>query len=145
MDRYRLLARCGAGRLGPLYVGRRGDGTLAAVRIVRGWLAHDDAVMGQLADRIARARTVRSDAVAEVIDADLNAPRPWLASRFVTGPSLARAVRTTGPLDGPTAGLLALRLARVLTALHGGVPPTPISNRPTCCSPPMGPASSISA
>jgi serine/threonine protein kinase len=116
---YRLLARCGAGRLGPLYVGRRGDGTLAAVRIVRGSLAGDDAVMGRLADRVARARTVRSDAVAEIIDADLKAPRPWLASRFVTGPSLAHAVRTFGPLGGPAAGLLALRLAQVLTDLHG--------------------------
>jgi eukaryotic-like serine/threonine-protein kinase len=116
---YRLLARCGEGRLGPVYVGRRGDGTLAAVRIVRGWLAGDDAVMDRLADRIAHARTVRSDAVAEIIDADLDGARPWLASRFVTGPSLARVVRTIGPLAGPTAGLLALRLAQVLTDLHG--------------------------
>jgi serine/threonine protein kinase len=116
---YRLLARCGEGRLGPVYVGRRGDGTLAAVRIVRGWLAGDAAVMGRLADRIARTRTVRSDAVAAIIDADLNAPRPWLASRFVTGPSLAHVVRTIGPLGGPTVGLLALRLARVLADLHG--------------------------
>jgi serine/threonine protein kinase len=116
---YRLLARCGEGRLGPVFVGRRGDGSLAAVRVVRGWLAGDDAVMGRLAERIARARTVRSDAVAAIIDADLNAPRPWLASRFVTGPSLAQVVRTIGPLGGSTAGLLALRLAQVFTDLHG--------------------------
>jgi eukaryotic-like serine/threonine-protein kinase len=115
---YRLLARCGEGRLGPVYLGRRGDGTLAAVRLVRAWLAGDDAVMGRLADRIARARTVRSDAVAAIIDADLNAVRPWLASHFVTGPSLAQVVRTAGPLGGLAAGLLALRLARVLTDLH---------------------------
>jgi hypothetical protein len=42
----------------------------------------------------------------------------WLASRFLTGPSLAQVVRTVGALAGPTAGLLALRLAQVLTDSH---------------------------
>jgi serine/threonine protein kinase len=116
---YRLLARCGDGRLGPVYVGRAGDGTLVAVRVVRGSLAGDDTVMGQLADRVARGRSVRSDAVAAIVDADLDALRPWLASRFVTGPSLSQVVRTIGPLGGAVAGLLALRLARVLADLHG--------------------------
>jgi serine/threonine protein kinase len=75
--------------------------------------------MGRLGDRMERARTVRSDAVAAIIDADLDAPHPWLASRFVTALSLSQAVRTIGPLDGAAAGLLALRLAHVLTDLHG--------------------------
>ena len=38
---------------------------------------------------------------ALVVDADLDAPMPWLATAYVAGPSLTEAVRGHGPLPGP--------------------------------------------
>jgi serine/threonine protein kinase len=115
---YRLLARCGSGRLGPIYLGRARDGTLAAVRVIHARLAGDEAFMAGLADHVARARAVRLASVAAILDVDLDAARPWYASEFVTGPSLSGVVGAYGPIGDIAAGGLMLRLAEALVDMH---------------------------
>jgi protein kinase-like protein len=44
--------------------------------------------------------------------------RPWLATEYVAGPSLERAVGGAGPLPEASVGVLASRLADALAALH---------------------------
>jgi serine/threonine protein kinase len=56
--------------------------------------------------------------VAAVVDADPDAPTPWLATQYIRGPSLGNAVETLGPLDAGTVHVLAHGLALALTAVH---------------------------
>ena len=55
---------------------------------------------------------------APVVDADLNAPVPWLATAYVAGPSLANAVAMHGPLPVSSVLALAAGLAEGLGAIH---------------------------
>jgi eukaryotic-like serine/threonine-protein kinase len=53
-----------------------------------------------------------------VLDADADAPSPWLATAYVAGPSLAQAVREYGPLPMDSMLALAAGLAESLAAIH---------------------------
>jgi hypothetical protein len=53
-----------------------------------------------------------------VVDADVDAPVPWLATAYVAGPSLSEAVRSSGPLTAWSLLALAAGLAKSLTAIH---------------------------
>jgi hypothetical protein len=53
---------------------------------------------------------------APVVDADTEAPRPWLATAYVPGPSLADAVAQRGPLPPGVVLTLGAGLAEGLAA-----------------------------
>ena len=55
---------------------------------------------------------------AVVVDADTDAPAPWLATAYVAGPSLAQAVEARGPLSADAVLTLAAGLAQNLAAIH---------------------------
>jgi hypothetical protein len=58
-----------------------------------------------------------------VIDADMAAPTPWLATAYVAGTSLADAVESQGPLPAASVLTLAAGLAEGLQAIHAaGLP-----------------------
>jgi hypothetical protein len=63
-------------------------------------------------------RRVRSRHVAQVLDADVNGPSPYIVTRYVPGPSLDEAVRRSGPLRGRALLQLAGGLAEALAAIH---------------------------
>ena len=60
----------------------------------------------------------RSRHVAQVLDADVNGPSPYIVTRYVPGPSLDEAVRQSGPLRGRALLQLAGGLAEALAAIH---------------------------
>ncbi|APE32715.1 hypothetical protein BOX37_00560 [Nocardia mangyaensis] len=53
-----------------------------------------------------------------VLDVDADEERPWLASAFVPGIRLDRAIQTCGPLPVPAVRALAAALATALRAVH---------------------------
>jgi hypothetical protein len=55
---------------------------------------------------------------AAVVDADPDAPQPWLVTAYVPGPSLAEAVDSQGPLPLTSVLTLAAGLAEGLGAIH---------------------------
>jgi eukaryotic-like serine/threonine-protein kinase len=61
---------------------------------------------------------VRGPGTATVVAADPDTPIPWLATEYVPGPSLDRAVHETGPLPPQTLRVLAAGLAAALAAIH---------------------------
>ncbi|MEI5102212.1 bifunctional serine/threonine-protein kinase/ABC transporter substrate-binding protein [Streptomyces sp. PmtG] len=61
---------------------------------------------------------MRSPYAVPVVAADPDAAEPWLATAFVPGPSLARAVTDHGPLPGRGVRALGHALARALAAVH---------------------------
>ncbi|GAA4190990.1 hypothetical protein GCM10022252_30140 [Streptosporangium oxazolinicum] len=106
---YRLAGRLGAGALGVVYEGYDPAGRRVAVRVLHGPSGREASA------EAAAARRVTAPCTANVLDADLDGPRPYIVSEYVEGPSLRRAGRIFG---GDDLHGLATAVATALTALH---------------------------
>ena len=115
---YRIIGRLGAGGMGRVFAGRSAGGRLVAVKVIRDELAADPDFRARFGREIALARSVSGLFTAPVVDADVDAPVPWLATAYVAGPSLADAVRDHGPLPAASVRALAAGLAESLRAIH---------------------------
>jgi len=118
VGRFRLLARLGAGGMGVVYLGRSSDGGYAAVKVTHEGFTGDAQFRTRFAREIAAASMVQASGIARVLDADPQAPRPWLATEYLRGPTLGEAVQFGGPLPPATVTVFAQRLADALAALH---------------------------
>jgi serine/threonine protein kinase len=115
---YQLLGRLGAGGMGRVFLGVSAAGRPVAVKVVRAELAADPEFRTRFSTEVAAARKVSGLFTALVVDADVDAPMPWLATSYVAGPSLSEAVRNSGPLTAWSLLALAAGLAKSLTAIH---------------------------
>ena len=115
---YRLRALLGIGGMGRVYLGVSAGGRPVAVKVIRADLAADAEFLARFRREIAVARKVSGQFTAPVIDADLDGPAPWLATSYVSGPSLADAVAEHGPLPAGSVLELAAGLAEGLSAIH---------------------------
>jgi serine/threonine protein kinase len=89
-----------------------------AVKVIQPALKKDPQFTTRFAEEVRVAQKVDSGHVARLLDADPDAPRPWLASAYVPGPSLQELVTETGPLPTADALLLALGMAKALASIH---------------------------
>jgi hypothetical protein len=115
---YQLLGRLGAGGMGRVFLGVSAAGRPVAVKIVHAELAADPDFRARFSSEVAAARKVSGLFTALVVDADVDARVPWLATAYVAGPSLSEAVRNCGPLTSSSLLALAAGLAKSLTAIH---------------------------
>ncbi|MFC9299514.1 protein kinase [Streptomyces sp. NPDC057011] len=116
---YRLLGRLGAGGMGRVYLGRSAGGRTVAVKIVHPHFAADEEFRARFRREVEAARKVGGEWTAPVLDADPEAPVPWVATGYVAGPSLDRAVAAHGPLPEASVRAIGAGLARALVAVHG--------------------------
>jgi eukaryotic-like serine/threonine-protein kinase len=93
---YRLLGQLGSGGMGRVFLGLSAGGRRVAVKVIRSELAADPEFRVRFRREVAVARTVSGMFTAVVVDADVDAPAPWLATAYVAGPSLAQAVEAHG-------------------------------------------------
>jgi len=103
--------------MGTVYLGTDGD-AVAAVRLIRPGLTGDPAFRLRLETEVETYRRVTGNQVAELIDADLTAEQPWLAFRYVPGPTLAEAIHTHGPLSGDALRGFSVATAEALRQIH---------------------------
>jgi Protein kinase domain/Septum formation len=115
---YLLLGRLGSGGMGRVYLARSPGGRHVAVKVIRPQLAEDEAFRARFAREVSSARKVGGLFTAQVVDADLDSPVPWLVTAYVPGASLAEAVELQGPLPVATLLALAAGLAEGLNAIH---------------------------
>jgi hypothetical protein len=115
---YRLLEKIGEGGMGVVYLARDAESRPVAVKALGPAVTGDPNARRRLAREVETMRRVRSPYVAEILDADVNGPAPYIVTRYVPGQTLDDAVRTGGPLRGAALERLAAGLASALTAIH---------------------------
>ncbi|WP_019354158.1 serine/threonine-protein kinase [Streptomyces sp. AA1529] len=119
LGEYRLLRRLGAGGMGRVYLARSGTGRTVAVKVVHPHHAVDEEFRRRFRREVEWARRVGGAWTAPVLDAGTEGPVPWVATGYVAGPSLTRAVAEHGPLPEATVRALGAGLAEALAHVHG--------------------------
>ncbi|MEV4579711.1 serine/threonine-protein kinase [Nonomuraea jabiensis] len=107
---YRVVKQLGEGGQGVVYLAAAPDGTRVAVKALHEGLPGD----GRFAKEIAAARRVEPFCIAQVLDASLGGPRPYIVTEYVDGPSLHQA----GRHSGADLQRLAVATATALAAIH---------------------------
>ncbi len=108
----------GAGGMGVVHLALSPTGRRVAVKVIRAEYAADPDFRTRFAREVTAARAVSGAYTASVLDADVDAERPWLATEFVDAPTLAARVRQRGPLAAAEVWQLAYGLAEALRDIH---------------------------
>ncbi|MEU9400736.1 serine/threonine-protein kinase [Streptomyces sp. NPDC048242] len=115
---YHLESRLGSGGMGVVHLARSGSGMRLAVKVVHAEFARDDEFRGRFRQEVAAARRVSGAFTAPVVDADPEADRPWMATLFIPGPTLAEEVKRNGPMEPGEVRRLMAGLAEALRDIH---------------------------
>jgi predicted Ser/Thr protein kinase len=115
LGRYRVRGRLGAGGQGVVYLAAADDGEPVAIKVLR---ALDARARARFAKEVAASRRVPRFCTAAVLDADVEAVRPYVVGEYVQGPSLAELVNSLGPRSGSDLDDLALGALTALAAIH---------------------------
>ncbi|MFI6597927.1 serine/threonine-protein kinase [Nonomuraea sp. NPDC050536] len=110
---YQLLSRLGSGGFGEVHLALDPEGRTVAVKLLHPHVAADGAALARLHREVETMRRVRGAHVAEVLDASLEAARPYLVTRYVQGKPLSAV-----PLPVADLHLLATGLAAALLDMH---------------------------
>ncbi|MFC4495346.1 serine/threonine-protein kinase [Streptomyces ovatisporus] len=115
---YAVERKLGEGGMGSVYLARSRGGRAVAVKVARAELAADPDFRRRFRAEIAAARMVGGFHTAPVVDADPDAPEPWLATAYVPGPTLAEHIDHNGPMNAGELTALGAALAEALEAIH---------------------------
>ena len=115
---YRTVGRLGAGGMGAVYAARSPDGGLVAVKLVHGDLAADPEFRARFRREADLVGRVVGPCVPRFLAQDTDADQPWLATEYVSGPTLRQHVRAHGPLTGTSLHAFATGVAEALRAVH---------------------------
>lgn len=113
-----LQRRLGEGGMGVVHLAEDERGRLAALKVLRPHVVGDEEARERLEREVATLSRVASPLVAEIIDADPWGPVPYVATRYVDGPSLHDEITEAGPFLGPDLRRFAISLAKALQAVH---------------------------
>ena len=115
---YRVIEKIGEGGMGVVYLGTDAGRRQVAIKVLGAAVANDPSARLRLAREVETMRRVRNRYVAEVLDADVQGPAPYVVTRYVRGKTLEDTVRENGPLRGMALDAFAEGLAEALTAIH---------------------------
>ncbi|MFI7670536.1 serine/threonine-protein kinase [Nocardia sp. NPDC049526] len=113
-----LHGRLGEGGMGVVFQGFSPDGTVVAIKMPHTQLARDAEFRARFRQEVTAAQRVHGRRIAEVVDADIEAERPWLANSFVSGESMAEAIRERGAMSSAQLYDFASGLAEALECIH---------------------------
>lgn len=115
---YRIVAPLGSGGMGHVHLALGPANQPVAIKVVRPEFAYEPEFRERFASEVHRARQVTGGDLPHVLDADTAGASPWLATEFVSGPSLQELVRRIGPLPEPTVRHLGRAISQTLAHLH---------------------------
>ncbi|NBM20005.1 serine/threonine-protein kinase, partial [Streptomyces sp. GC420] len=115
---YRLESRLGSGGMGVVHLARSPSGRRVAIKIVHAQYADDPEFRSRFRHEAAAARRVSGAFTAPVVDADADAPLPWMATLYIPAETLGQRVGDEGPLSPEELRGLALGLAEALRDIH---------------------------
>ncbi|MFD0658411.1 serine/threonine-protein kinase [Thermocatellispora tengchongensis] len=104
--------------MGVVHLGVDEEGGEVAVKVLHPHVAADLKARDRLTREVETMRRVRSPHVAEVVDAQLGGPQPYVVTRFAPGRTLEETVLTDGPLDTPALLRLIRGMCAALVAIH---------------------------
>jgi eukaryotic-like serine/threonine-protein kinase len=113
-----MVARLGAGGMGVVFLGVDPNGQQVAVKVLRPELADDPEFRVRFGREVTMLARVQGVCTVRVIEADTQAPKPFLVTEYADGPSLSEYIDTRGPLDAGMLYGLATGLAEALAAIH---------------------------
>lgn len=116
--RYELESCLGSGGMGVVHLATSASGMRIAVKVIHADHAQDSEFRARFRQEVAAARRVSGAFTAPVVDADPEAPRPWMATLFIDGPTLSEQVKRNGPLKDDELVLLGAGLAEGLRDIH---------------------------
>jgi len=114
--------------MGAVYLAHDGSDQVA-LKLLHPGLAVDPHFRARFRREVELTARVRGPHVAELVDADPDGRTPWLAARFVEGPTLAERVAAEGAAGPDAVIAIALALASTLATLPASCIAT--SSRPT--------------
>ncbi|MFC9972649.1 hypothetical protein ACFVH6_17350 [Spirillospora sp. NPDC127200] len=115
---YRVLARLEDGGRGSVYLAVTDSGRRLAIWVVRPEVVREHGFEARFRSDMAAVQRVGGNRVVAVVDYHADAPRPWIASEYVPGPSLAQAVAASGPLPPRSLRILMGGIAEALRDMH---------------------------
>ncbi|MET9554167.1 serine/threonine-protein kinase [Streptomyces sp. NPDC006645] len=115
---YRLEVCLGSGGMGVVHLARSASGLRLAVKVVHQQYAADPEFRARFRQEVAAARRVSGAFTAPVVDADPDAERPWMATSYIPGPTLAEQVKSNGPMSPAQLRRLTAGLAEALRDIH---------------------------
>ncbi|MER5433165.1 serine/threonine-protein kinase [Streptomyces sp. NPDC002588] len=115
---YAIERELGSGGMGSVYLARSRSGRAVAIKVIRPEYAADPRYRDRFRKEVEAARRVGGFHTAAIVDADPDAPLPWMASAYIKGPTLADEIDKSGGLDEPRLWTLAAALAEALVAIH---------------------------
>ncbi|MFD5637744.1 PQQ-binding-like beta-propeller repeat protein [Streptomyces sp. NPDC127077] len=115
---YLLETRLGSGGMGIVHLARSASGLRLAVKVVHAEFSQVPEFRGRFRQEVAAARRVSGAFTAPVVDADPEAERPWMATLFIPGPTLAEHVKRNGAMSTDRLRHLMAGLAEALRDIH---------------------------
>lgn len=118
VGRYRTIAELGRGGMGRVLLSSAPDGRLVALKQVGAQFVEDEGFRARFRREVEASRKVSGAYTSAIIDADADAPEPWLTSVFVPGPSLQQAVTAVGALPEESVLRMTAGLTSALNDIH---------------------------
>lgn len=118
IGRYRVRGVLGAGGMGRVVLATGPDGRFVAIKQIHSHLLDDREFRARFEREVAISARVSGAFTAAVVDFETTGETPWLASVFIAGVELDKAVRELGPLPVPALRTLASGMASALHSIH---------------------------
>jgi serine/threonine protein kinase len=114
---YQVVSRLGAGGQGVVYLATSSSGQRVAIKQLR-FGPDDERARQQFVKEVAAARLVAPFCTAQVLDAQLDGPSPYVISEYIEGLSLQQRIERRGPMTDAALQRLAVGTATALAAIH---------------------------